>query len=299
MNTIPAKLKVKRGKIVDVEIPTDEEIEIIAMRMHKSGKECLETILGWNVMYRPRENFSHSTTRFNPFTGERGEKSVLKNFATPAEFTFGINDPWSIVLRWGEGDDKPPTWFRYEDKLIRPNKQAHMENQNLYELVQDIPPGVKPHIWEKPRADHNRSAEGSDWHAKVRLSDRPYYLELYWRKTANDPAVRVGFFRLDLAGLRRAGYIRSESENSQDSWVRLRLFRANDGKVYVQTKQDEPKLQIAFSSLAPSDAHQPPLIIKILLSTIFLPHRLVLICQIGSQLPVFGIKEMKKSDGWL
>ena len=93
MNTIHAKLKVKRGKIVDVEIPTDKEIEIIAMRMHQSGKECLETVLGWNVMYRPRGNYSYSLTGFNPFTGEQGEKSASKNAATPAEFTFGKNDP--------------------------------------------------------------------------------------------------------------------------------------------------------------------------------------------------------------
>ena len=100
MNTVQAQLKIKRGKIVDVEIPTDEEIERIAMRMHGDGKPCLETILGWNIMYRPRENFSHSVTRFNPFTNEQGKKSALKNFATPAEFTFGYDAPWSIVLRW-------------------------------------------------------------------------------------------------------------------------------------------------------------------------------------------------------
>jgi len=251
MNTIHAKLRVRRGKIVDVEIPTDEEIEIIAMRMHKSGKECLETVLGWNVMYRPRETFSHSTTPFNPFTGEQGEKSVLKNFATPAEFTFGKNDPWSIVLRWSEGDDKPPKWFRYEDKLIRPIEQLHIENRNFYEPLQDIPPGVKLHTWKKPRADH-RCAGGSHWHAKVRLTKHPYYLDLYWRETAKDPALQVGVFRLDLIGLRDNDYIRPESKDSNSSDVRLRFFRSADGNVYVQTKRRKPKLQ-----LIPKEIQQP------------------------------------------
>jgi hypothetical protein len=242
MNTVHAQLKIKRGKIADVEIPTDEEIEIIAMRMHKSGKPCLETILGWNVFYRPRENNSYTTTGFNVFTGERGEKSAKSKSVIPAEFTFGKNDPWSIVLRWGEGDDKPPAWFRYEDKLVRPPKQTHMENHDLCELVQDIPTGVKLHIW-KPRANH-RCAGGSHWHAKVKLSERPYYLELYWRKTADDPVQRVGIFRLNLFGLLRDRYIRPESKGSQSLDARLRFFRSDNGNIYVQTKQGKPQLPL-------------------------------------------------------
>ena len=35
MDTIHAQLKVERGKTVAVEIPTDAEIERIAMRMHR------------------------------------------------------------------------------------------------------------------------------------------------------------------------------------------------------------------------------------------------------------------------
>ena len=250
MNTVHAQLKINRGKIVDVEIPTDEEIERIAMRMHKDGKPCLETILDWKVLYRPRQNYSYSRTNFNPFTGERGEESARSKSASPAEFTFGHDASWKIVLRWSAGDDKPPVWFRYEDKLVQPSKQTNMENHNLCELVQDIPPGVKLHIW-KPRANHH-CAGGSHWHAKVKLSERPYYLELYWRKTADDPVQRVGVFRLNLIGLLRDGYIRPESNGSQSSEVRLRFFRSDDGSVYVQTKQGKPKLP-----LIPKETQQP------------------------------------------
>jgi hypothetical protein len=135
--------------------------------------------------------------------------------------------------------------------------RSDVENQYLCEPVQDIPSNTKLHIWKKARADHNSSAEGSDWHAKVRLSDRPYYLDLYWRKTANDPAVQVGVFRLDLVGLLSKDYIRRESEDSQVSEVRLRFFRANNGNVYVQTKQDKPGLFIGVSSLNLNEGQSP------------------------------------------
>jgi hypothetical protein len=123
MNAIHAQLKAKRGKTIAVEIPTDAEIEHIAMRMHKSGKPCLEVILGWKVFYRPRQEFSYSTVRGDPFTGMRGEESAPGKSASPAEFTFGYDAPWKIVLSWNAGDDKPPTWFRYEDNLIREPKE--------------------------------------------------------------------------------------------------------------------------------------------------------------------------------
>jgi hypothetical protein len=119
MKTIDAQLKVKRGKTIAIEIPTDEEIERIAMRMHAAGKPCLETILGCKVFYRPRLAQSYTMTKVDPFTGERGKPSPPRKSMSPAEFTFGYDGPWKIVLSWQTGDDKPPTWFRYEDKLIR------------------------------------------------------------------------------------------------------------------------------------------------------------------------------------
>jgi hypothetical protein len=119
MKTIHAQLKVKRGKTIAIEIPTDEEIERIAMRMHAAGKPCLKTILNCKVFYRPRLEQSYTMTKVDPFTGERGKPSPPRKSMSPAEFTFGYDGPWKIVLSWQAGDDKPPTWFRYEDKLIR------------------------------------------------------------------------------------------------------------------------------------------------------------------------------------
>ena len=62
-----AQLKAKRGKTVDIEIPTDEEIKRIAMRMHAAGKPGLETILGCKVFYRPRLVQSYTTVSVDPF----------------------------------------------------------------------------------------------------------------------------------------------------------------------------------------------------------------------------------------
>jgi hypothetical protein len=123
METIHAQLKAQRSETIAVEIPTDEEIERIAMRMHRSGKPCLETILGWKVFYRPRQEFSHHSVNVDPFTGKRGEESAPGKSVSPAEFTFGYEAPWRIVLSWKAGDGSPPDWFRYEDELIRERKQ--------------------------------------------------------------------------------------------------------------------------------------------------------------------------------
>jgi hypothetical protein len=124
MNTIHAQLKVKRGRTVAVEIPTDEEIERIAMRMHKSGQPYLETILGWEVFYKPLKPNSFSTVSVDAFKDKQGTTSAPRKFASPAEFTFGYKAPWRVVLSWKDGDDKPPTKFTYgEDKLILSPKQ--------------------------------------------------------------------------------------------------------------------------------------------------------------------------------
>jgi hypothetical protein len=119
MDTIQAQLKAKHGKTIAVEIPTDEEIVRIAMRMHESRKPTLETIHGWKVLYLPRQDFSYTSISVDAFTGERGNASVPGKATSPAEFTFGYDAPWKIVLLWKEGDENPPAWFRYEDQLIR------------------------------------------------------------------------------------------------------------------------------------------------------------------------------------
>ncbi len=122
MDVIQAQLRAKRGGTIAVEIPTDEEIERIAMRVHAPGKPCLEEILGWKVLYRPRAALKYSTASVSPFTEEHGDTQDHES-QVPAEFTFGYGADWRVVLMWRDGDDATPIWFRYEDRLIRAPKQ--------------------------------------------------------------------------------------------------------------------------------------------------------------------------------
>lgn len=58
-----------------------------------------------------------------------------------------------------------------------------MENHNLCEAVQEIPPGAARRCWTL-RADY-RCAGGSHHHAIVHLSECPLYLEVNWKRARN------------------------------------------------------------------------------------------------------------------
>jgi hypothetical protein len=129
-----------------------------------------------------------------------------------------------------------------QNRIGQPSRA--MGNNNLCEVVQDIPPGAAARHWVL-RADY-RCAGGSHHHAKgVKLSECPLYLELHWKRTRTGSIRRLGIFRLDLNGLLRGGYIRPESESPQCPEVRLRIFRADDGRFFVQTRHSEPELFFA------------------------------------------------------
>jgi hypothetical protein len=129
-----------------------------------------------------------------------------------------------------------------------------MENHELSELVQNIPPCAARRSW-KLRADNH-----GHHHGRVGLSESPLYLELHWRATAIDAVRPVGIFRLDLDGLFRDGYIRPETSDSSGSDVRLRIVRADDGSFYVQANQHGPRLLLpsSASSTNPQSGRQQP-----------------------------------------
>ena len=81
------------------------------------------------------------------------------------------------------------------------------------------------------------------YHRRVSLGITPLYLRLYWRASVSAPVHHIGIFRLDLPALLRDGYIRPERAlNSTE--VRIRLYRADDGYIYVQTRTDAPRLLV-------------------------------------------------------
>ncbi len=225
-----------------MEIPSDDEIESIAMRMHKEGKPCLETIRGWKVLYCPQWASSFTGVRVDPFTGEQGERSAARPIAIPTEFTFGYGAPSNVVLSWNVGDERPPTWFRYENGVLRPPS-------DLSRFVEEIPAGVPRRRWTL-RADNR-----GHYHNAVRASESPLHLEFHWRPTANDSVRFVGIFRLNLVGLRRYGYIQSTDGNE----LLLRIVRENEGGFYIQTNQGGPSLLLAANdqSLIPPPTPLP------------------------------------------
>ena len=118
------------------------------------------------------------------------------------------------------------------------------ETHTLCEVVQTIPPGAANRCW-KLRADYP-CAGGSHHHSKgVKLSESPLYLNLNWRRNRGGSVRHVGVFRLDLNKLLRDGYIRFEKTDGPAASVRLRIFRADDGKFFVQTKAAGPALYFA------------------------------------------------------
>ena len=111
-----------------------------------------------------------------------------------------------------------------------------MENHNLCEAVQVVPPSAAHRRWTLRADNHGHH------HGRVNLSECPLYLELNWRRSADDPVRPVGVFRLDLVELLRARYIRSEPADSRGSDVRLRIVRYADDSFYVQVNRHGPGL---------------------------------------------------------
>ena len=112
------------------------------------------------------------------------------------------------------------------------------------ETVQKIPLGAACRRWTL-RADNN-----GHHHGVVQLSESPLYLELRWRRTAFDPVLPVGVFRLELPALLRDGFIRPETTRSPQSDARLRVVREADGRFFVQVNKDGPKMLLTSGTIA-------------------------------------------------
>jgi hypothetical protein len=93
--------------------------------------------------------------------------------------------------------------------------------------------------------DHN----AQHYHRRMRTLDSPVFIQIAWRADTRSPVYDLGLWRLDLPGLLRAGYIRSERPGAEDE-VRVRLFRANDGFIYLQSRRDEPALSLVRAPLS-------------------------------------------------
>ena len=75
----------------------------------------------------------------------------------------------------------------------------------------------------------------------VPLAEDPFDVVLNWKASPTAPVCPVGCFRLDLAQLLSAGYVRLDKRRGH---IRLRFFHDDDGCVYIETAQGRPRLLI-------------------------------------------------------
>lgn len=100
------------------------------------------------------------------------------------------------------------------------------------------PAGTKAHAFTL-RDDNHRH-----YHRSVSLSESPYYVALAWRADRESPVHQLGTFRLDLPVLLASGNVRPDRPGDE-STVRVRFYRADDGGIYLQPRLDAPRLRVA------------------------------------------------------
>jgi hypothetical protein len=110
-------------------------------------------------------------------------------------------------------------------------------SEELVRRVESAPAGVKP------RRCTLRDDNEQHYHRPMLIIESPVYVQLAWRATAKSQVHSLGVFRLDLRGLLSAGYVRRERPNLEDE-VRVRFYRANNGMIYLQSKQGSPALAV-------------------------------------------------------
>lgn len=109
--------------IVAIQVPTDDEILALALRMHRQHETQAEDVEGFVAHYRPAGGVALKITEVREFSADRWDARVdppppvNRKFS---EFTFGVGAPWRIDLVWQHGDDQPPTWNRRDDEVVNP-----------------------------------------------------------------------------------------------------------------------------------------------------------------------------------
>jgi hypothetical protein len=82
-------------------------------------------------------------------------------------------------------------------------------------------------------------------HGAVPLARDPFDLVLNWKSSPNASLKQVGCYRLNLAALLAAGFIRRDTKPRH---VRVRFYHDLDGSVYIEAQQDGPRLLVGHVS---------------------------------------------------
>lgn len=110
--------------IVAIQVPTDDEILAVALRMHQQRETQADEVEGFVAHYRPSGGVVLKITEVREFSADRWDERVEppppvhRKFS---EFTFAVGAPWSVELVWEHGDDQQPTWIRREEHVVNPS----------------------------------------------------------------------------------------------------------------------------------------------------------------------------------
>lgn len=128
MQTRKARLRIRKGRgweYLPIEMPTDEEIQKLADRLHSARVQVTLKIQNWDVRYKPSHNspvhrFS-TDDMMKSFTRPVVESKTVE---IPASFEIRLGDwlgpHWRITASWSNGHDQPPIWFRQFDNVLPP-----------------------------------------------------------------------------------------------------------------------------------------------------------------------------------
>ena len=81
-------------------------------------------------------------------------------------------------------------------------------------------------------------------HHGVVRSAHDVAIQLLWKSSRDGAELEVGYYRLHLPALCAGGFVRLEREDDPAAGVRVRFYRGPDGVVYLQTRQDQPRLPV-------------------------------------------------------
>jgi len=98
--------------------------------------------------------------------------------------------------------------------------------------TQSPPPVRKISLDELPvehRCWTGNDANRRSYHGKIPAGENPVYLELHWRKDKNASKKLVGGFILDVAALKKEGYLVQDPRGG----IRVKFFHESDGGIYV------------------------------------------------------------------
>ena len=98
---IPFEGKGCKRPIIEVSIPTDQEIEGLAKSLYQEGMKYTGLHFGWPVEYQPVQE---------------SEEDPKFRCATPADFRIGIRNLWAVHLHLFS--DSPFLWMRFIRNLM-------------------------------------------------------------------------------------------------------------------------------------------------------------------------------------